>query len=63
MSPLPFEKGLPFTEGDLQRLELLVGWTLPTDYRSFAMEYGAAFVGGEVDGDASLPVLSFFTFD
>ncbi|QDX25228.1 SMI1/KNR4 family protein [Sphingomonas suaedae] len=63
MSQVSFEKGLPFSDDELERLEGLVDWTLPPDYRSFAKVYGGAFVGGEVDGNSSLPVLSFGTFD
>ena len=63
MQSLPFEKGRPFSDGELEALERATGWSLPSDYRSFAKEYGGAFVGGAVDGNSSFPVLAFADFD
>lgn len=57
------EPATPFTESDLNRIELHVGRPLPTDYRDFVTNYGGAFVGGLVDGNTELPILTFFGVD
>jgi hypothetical protein len=50
----------PFTEADLATIERVLGRTLPKDYRDFACAYGGAFVGGLIDGDPKLPILTSF---
>lgn len=55
------EPATPFTEAEFFKIEHMLGRTLPTDYRDFASVYGGAFVGGLIDGDAELPILTFFT--
>ena len=57
------EAATPFTEAELARIEQILGRTLPKDYRDFARAYGGAFVGGLIDGDAELPILTFFSAD
>lgn len=53
----------PFTEAELTKIERILGRSLPKDYRDFASAYGGAFVGGLIDGDAELPILTFFNAD
>lgn len=51
---------IPFSETELAEIEQVLGRELPSDYREFARTYGGAFVGGYVDGNPELPILTFF---
>lgn len=57
------EPTTPFTEAELARIEQVARRVLPEDYRNFVRKYGGAFVGGLIDGDAALPILTFFGAD
>lgn len=57
------EPASPFTEAELAKIEQTLGRSLPKEYRDFASVYGGAFVGGLIDGDVELPILSFFSAD
>lgn len=57
------EPAIPFSETELATIEQILGRSLPKDYRDFACEYGGAFVGGLVDRDSELPLLTFFDAD
>lgn len=64
MMPDPrIEPATPFGETEIARIEQVLGRALPKDYRDFVCEYGGAFVGGQIDGDADLPILAFFDAD
>jgi SMI1 / KNR4 family (SUKH-1) len=54
------ERAIPFKREDLDQIERVLGRQLPKDYHDFAQEYGGAFVGGLIDGDLELPLLTFF---
>ncbi|MCX6852114.1 MAG: SMI1/KNR4 family protein [Verrucomicrobia bacterium] len=54
------EPATPFTETELATIGQDLGRTLPKEYRDFACVYGGAFVGGLIDGDPELPILTFF---
>jgi len=58
-----FEAAQPFEEGEIGKIEDAIGREIPVEYRSFVSAYGGAFVGGLVDGSASLPILRFLTGD
>jgi hypothetical protein len=60
MSDPRFEPATPFSEAEIGEIERVLGRILPDDYCEFVKEYGGAFVGGEVDGDAGLSILVFF---
>lgn len=53
------EPRVPFTESQLLAIEKVIGRALPADYREFVRVYGAAFVGGLIDGDEEMPILDF----
>jgi hypothetical protein len=55
-----FEPATPFSEAEIREIESVLGRALPGDYCEFVKEYGGAFVGGEVDGDAGLSILNLF---
>jgi hypothetical protein len=57
------EPAAPFTAMELTKIEQILGRPLPEDYRDFASAYGGAFVGGLIDGDTELPILTFFSAD
>ncbi|MCH8514682.1 MAG: SMI1/KNR4 family protein [Kiritimatiellae bacterium] len=62
LDPL-IEPANPFTEAEITKIEKAIGRSIPNDYRNFATEYGGAFVGGLIDGDEELPILTFFSAD
>jgi hypothetical protein len=57
------EPATPFTNMDIANIEQVIGRKLPEDYRNFACTYGGAYVGGYVDGNLELPILTFFDPD
>ena len=61
MSDPRFEAGNPFTDADIKRIERWLGRKLPKSYCDFVKEYGAAFVGGYVNG--SKPFLITYFLD
>ncbi len=55
-----FEPAIPLPKEQLEEITSLIGHALPETYSDFILEYGGAFVGGYVDGNEALPVMSFF---
>lgn len=53
----------PLTEADIAKLEKVLGHPVSQEYSDFACHYGGAFVGGLVDGDTELPILTFFDLE
>ncbi|MGN6820299.1 MAG: SMI1/KNR4 family protein [Sphingomonas sp.] len=60
MTELQIEPGTTFSDDDITSIEASLGRRLPVEYVKFVKEYGSAFVGGLIDGDQSLPILTFF---
>jgi hypothetical protein len=57
------EATTPFTETELNKIEQVLRRPLPKDYRDFAIAYGGAFVGGLIDDNPELPILTFLSAD
>lgn len=55
-----FESAEPFSDMEIREIELNIGRKLPKDYCDFVQLYGGAFVGGMIDGEPDLSILSFF---
>ncbi|MEO1028443.1 MAG: SMI1/KNR4 family protein [Pseudomonadota bacterium] len=53
------ERGVSFTDGDIETIETAIERTLPEALSNFLLDYGDAFVGGNVDGDDLFEVLGF----
>lgn len=53
----------PLTKTDIAKLEKILGHSVSLEYSAFACHYGGASVGGLVDGDTELPILTFFNME
>ncbi|MFN5128424.1 MAG: SMI1/KNR4 family protein [Sphingomonadaceae bacterium] len=59
MDNLLIEDTAPFSDKEIENIQNIIGRNLPDDYAAFAKKYGGCFIGGEVDGNADLPILGF----